>query len=149
MAGPYGLTGDLEFMPWSNVPDLAAAMHVVADAGTSNAGILIDPLHFARAGSRLQEIASVPRHRLNYWQICDAPSEHPGSTEGLLFTAREERLFPGEGGLDLAGFVRAMPADLPLSIEVPKTAMARTVPGAERIRLAADATRALLRQVQG
>lgn len=149
LAAPYGLTGDLEFMPWSNVPDLAAAIRVVEAAGRRNGGILLDPLHFARSGSRMEDIARVPRARWNYWQICDAPAEHPGTTEGLLHTAREERLLPGEGGLDLKAFVRAMPPDAMLSIEIPKAGMARTVPGAERIRLAAEATRAFLASPAG
>lgn len=144
LAAPYGLTGNLEFMPWSTVPDLASAIRVAEAADRPNGGILLDPLHFARSGSRMADIARVARSRWHYWQICDAAAEHPGSTEALLDTAREERLFPGEGGLDLLGFVRAMPPDLPLSIEVPKAGLARTVPGAERIRRAADATRTLL-----
>ena len=116
-------------------------------AGRPNGGVLLDPLHFARSVGTVADIADVPWALWHYWQICDAPAEHPGTTEGLLHTARAERLFPGEGGLDLAGIVRAMPADLPLSVEVPKATMARTVPGAERIRLAADATRAFLATV--
>ncbi len=147
LAAPFGLTGDLEFMPWSNVPDLAAAVRVVEAAGRPNAGILLDPLHLVRSGGRPEDVAGVPRAWWHYWQICDAPAEHPGSTEGLLHTAREERLFPGEGGLDLPALVRAMPREIPLSIEVPKAGLARTTPGAERIRLAAEATRALLARV--
>jgi sugar phosphate isomerase/epimerase len=148
MAAPLGLTCDLEFMPWSTVPDLAAAVRVLDAAGAPNGGILLDPLHFARGGSALAEVAAVPPARWHYWQICDAPAEHPGTTEGLLFTAREERLFPGEGGLDLAGLVRAMPGDLVVSIEVPKAQLARTVPGPERVRMAAKATRAFLAGVR-
>lgn len=148
LAAPFGLTGDLEFMPWSDVPDLAAAIRVVAAAARPNGGILLDPLHFARSGSRMADLARVKREWWHYWQLCDAPAEHPGTVEGLLHTAREERLFPGEGELDLPAFVRAMPGDIPLSIEVPKAGLARTVPGAERIRLAAEATRAFLAGVQ-
>ena len=147
LAAPFGLTGDLEFMPWSNVPDLATALRVVEAAGRPNGGVLLDPLHFARSAGSVADLADVPWALWHYWQICDGPAEHPGTTEGLLHAAREERLFPGEGGLDLAGMVRAMPPDLPLSIEVPKAAMARSVPGAERIRIAAEATRAFLASV--
>ena len=144
LAAPFGLTGDLEFMPWSNVPDLPTARRVVEAADRPNGGILVDPLHFARSSGRLADLRAVPRTLWHYWQMCDAPAEHPGTTEALLHTAREERLFPGEGGIDLVGMVRAMPADLPLSIEIPKATLARTMPAAERIRLAAKATRALV-----
>jgi sugar phosphate isomerase/epimerase len=147
LAAPFGLTADLEFMPWSNVPDLATALRVVQTVERPNGGVLLDPLHFARSAGTVADIAKVPRALWHYWQICDGPAEHPGTTEGLLHAAREERLFPGEGGLDLVGITRAMPADLPLSIEVPKATMARIVPGPERIRLAAEATRAFLASV--
>src|SRR5688572_32928851 len=32
-AAPYGLTADLEFMPWTYVPDLATANSIVAPMG--------------------------------------------------------------------------------------------------------------------
>jgi hypothetical protein len=38
--------------------------------------------------------------------------------ELMLFTAREGRLYPGEGAMDIAGMVGAMP-NIPLSIELP------------------------------
>lgn len=140
-AAPFGLTADLEFMPWSNVPDLAAALRVVGGAARPNGGILLDPLHFCRSSSRVEDIARIPREWLHYWQICDAPRERPETVEGLLHTARAERLYPGEGGLNLLPLLRAMPPALPLSVEVPKTELARTVPGRERVRLAVAATR--------
>ena len=39
--------------------------------------------------------------------------------DAILAEARAERLFPGEGGVDLLGLLRAMPRDIPLSLEVP------------------------------
>ena len=36
----------------------------------------------------------------------------------MLYTAREARYYPGEGAMDIAGMVRALPG-LPLSIELP------------------------------
>src|SRR5215218_6891874 len=41
-AAPYGLTADLEFMPWTYVPDLATASRIVAPMAQANAGILVD-----------------------------------------------------------------------------------------------------------
>jgi len=40
----------------------------------------------------------------------------------LIRTARSERLLPGEGTIDLPGLFDALPADLPVSIEVVHTA---------------------------
>ena len=43
VAAPYGMTVDLEFLPWSTVPDASTAMRVVQRAGApANAGILVD-----------------------------------------------------------------------------------------------------------
>ena len=36
----------------------------------------------------------------------------------MLFTAREGRLYPGEGVMDIAGMVKALPS-IPVSIELP------------------------------
>lgn len=143
-AARFGLTIDLEFMPWTAVPDLAAALEVLEASDQSNAGVVIDTLHVARSNTSLAALRAVSRRWLHYMQICDAPAEAPTTTEALIHAARNERLFPGEGGLDLAGMVQALPADLPISIEVPRETLARTVPPEGRARLALEATRRLL-----
>jgi len=121
-AAPYGLTCDLEFMPWTQVPDLASAKDVVRAARCSNAGVLVDALHFARSRSRLEDLDDLPREWLHYAQLCDAPAGIPADHAGLIHTARCERLPPGEGGIDLASIFRRLPADLPVSLEVPHDA---------------------------
>lgn len=98
-AAPYGLTCDLEFMPWTAVKDLAAAKEVVGKSGCRNAGVLVDALHYA--------------------QLCDAPKAIPANDAGLIHTARCERLLPGEGGIELGQLFRRLPADLPVSLEIP------------------------------
>ncbi|MCR0983867.1 sugar phosphate isomerase/epimerase family protein [Roseomonas populi] len=143
-AAAFGLTGDLEFMPWTAVPDLATAIDIVGRAAQPNAGILIDALHFDRSDSRLPDIADVPREWLHYWQLCDAPAARPSSTAELLHTARAERMIPGEGGLDLKALARAMPDDLVVSLEIPMLDLARTVPARDRVSRAVDAARKLL-----
>lgn len=116
---PYGLTCDLEFMPWTPVNDLAAAKDIVSSVRCNNAGILIDALHFARSRSRLEDLDDLPRNWLHYAQLCDAPAEIPADTAGLIHTARCERLLPGEGGIELAALFHRLPADLPISLEIP------------------------------
>lgn len=129
-AAPYGLHCDLEFMPWTAVKDLAAAKHVVGQARCPNAGVLIDALHFARSRSRLEDLDDLPREWLHYAQLCDAPGETPADDAGLIHTARCERLLPGEGGIDLAALFARLPADLPVSVEIPNDRRAPLV-GAE------------------
>jgi sugar phosphate isomerase/epimerase len=143
-AARHGLTADLEFMPWTCVPNLATASQVVAQAGQPNAGILVDALHFDRSNSSTAELARVPVGRLHYWQICDAPAERPTTTEGLIHAARYERMFPGEGGIDLKSLARAMPADIVVSIEVPTVELAKTVDARTRAQRAIDAARKVI-----
>ncbi|CAN5645721.1 sugar phosphate isomerase/epimerase [soil metagenome] len=121
---PTGMTADLEFMPWTGVPHARAALDVVERAGRpSNAGILIDALHVDRSDTSLEDLRSVPRELLHYAQICDAPGAarvgRPFTTEEMIHTAREARLPPGEGDIDLQALFAALPADLPVSVEVP------------------------------
>jgi sugar phosphate isomerase/epimerase len=116
---PFGLTADLEFMPWTAVKDAQAAMRVVKLAGTpKNAGILVDALHFGRSTTTLQDIAAIPRELLHYAQMCDAHAGLNFTTEELIHTARQERLLPGEGNIDVTGLFATLPQDLPVSVEI-------------------------------
>jgi len=116
---PYGMTADLEFMPWTAVPDARSALRIVQNAGLpSNAGILVDALHFGRSHTTLDDIRAIPRQLLHYAQICDAEAGTHFSTEQMIHTARCERLLPGQGNIDLRGLFAALPADLPISVEV-------------------------------
>lgn len=118
-AAPYGLTGDLEFMPWTKVPDAKTAHRIAAATGQPNARVLVDTLHAGRSSTTLADIAAIPASLLSYAQICDAPAEIPTSDEGLIHTAREARLLPGDGGIDLVGLLAQLPQGLPISIEIP------------------------------
>jgi sugar phosphate isomerase/epimerase len=135
------LTADLEFMPWTFVPDLTTANRIVAQAGQANAGVLVDALHFDRSKSSIGEIAGIPAHRFHYWQLCDGPAERPATTEEMMHAARYERMFPGEGGIDLVSLTRAMPADIAVSIEVPISELAKTMDAKARAQRALSAAR--------
>lgn len=147
-ASEFGLTSDLEFMPWTSVPDLTTASRIVETVGHPGAGVLVDALHFDRSRSRVEDLGSVPLERLHYWQLCDAPAERPTTTEGLLHTAREERMFPGEGGIDLVALARAMPVDITVSIEVPTVQLAKTLDAEGRARRALKAAKAVVEKAR-
>ena len=116
---PFGLTADLEFMPWTAVKDAKSALRVIEMAGRpSNAGILVDALHFGRSTTTLQDIADIPHALLHYAQMCDAQAGLNFTTEELIHTARQERLLPGEGNIDVGGLFAALPQDLPVSVEI-------------------------------
>jgi sugar phosphate isomerase/epimerase len=119
LAAPYGLSLDLEFMPWTAVKCVSDAARIVAAVGKPNAAVLVDALHWARSASTLDEVSALPRPALNYAQICDGRVPGPTTVEGLIHDARCERLQPGEGGIPLHELFARLPADLPISIEVP------------------------------
>jgi sugar phosphate isomerase/epimerase len=143
-AALHGLTADLEFMPWTYVPDLATANSIVAPMGQANAGVLVDALHFDRSNSSIAELGTVPTRRLHYWQLCDGPAERPATTDEMIHAARHERMVPGEGGIDLVTLARAMPADITVSIEVPTAGLAKTMGAKDRAQRALDAAKRVI-----
>ncbi len=143
-AAQHGLTADLEFMPWTSVPNLRTANHIVAQVGQPNAGVLVDALHFDRSSSLIGELARIPAGRLHYWQLCDGPAKQPATTEEMMHAARFERMFPGQGGIDLVSLIKTMPADIPISIEVPTAELAKTVKAEARARRALEAAKKIL-----
>jgi sugar phosphate isomerase/epimerase len=148
LAGRYGMGAGLEFMPWTDAKDLPQAARIIERTGRDNAAMLIDPFHFSRSRSRIEDIATVPPSRFHFMQFCDVPAAIPPTTEEILAEARGERLFPGDGGVDLVGLLRALPRDLPLSLEIPTLTLAKTVAATERARRALAATKRVLAQLE-
>jgi sugar phosphate isomerase/epimerase len=142
-AQPYGLRPVLEFMVFTAVKTATQALAIVERAGHPAGGVLVDPLHLARAGGSPAEVAAlVAAHpaRFPYMQLCDAPLAAP---DDLYREAVEDRLPAGEGELPLDQLLAAMPPGVPLSVETPVRALAGLDP-AERARRALAATRRLL-----
>lgn len=145
MAATRTLTADLEFMPWTGVPDLAAASRIVEAAARDNGGVLVDALHFDRSATTLDEIAALPANRVNYVQFCDGAIPYDPSDEGLIRVARGERLFPGEGDIDLLGLAHSIPDGVTISVEVPHRRIAGRIDPLGRATMAHAATMAILR----
>lgn len=144
MAKTYHMTADLEFMPWTAVPDLKTARKIVEDAGEENGGVLIDALHYDRSNTSLEEIADLPNERIHYVQFCDGPALYDASTEGLIEIARGARLMPGEGGIDLKGLAQVIPQEVTISIEVPNFELAQVLTAHERAQKALEQTKAII-----
>jgi sugar phosphate isomerase/epimerase len=141
LAAPLGLGIELEFPSWTDTPDLAEAARVVGAVKRQNAGILVDTLHFDRSKSRLEELRALPREWFRFAHVCDAPAEHPGTVEDLIHTARSERMFPGDGGIDVLGILDCLPPDIPYALEIPGDTLAARVGLAEYARLALQRAR--------
>ena len=144
LARPLGIFVSLEFPHWTETGNLAEATRVVRAANRSNAGILIDMLHFGRSDSSLDDLAALPREWLRFAHVCDATKEVPATMEGIIRTARDERLFPGEGGIDVRGILARMPQDIPYALEIPRMTLTRALGPAEVARLAVTVARSHL-----
>jgi sugar phosphate isomerase/epimerase/4-hydroxyphenylpyruvate dioxygenase-like putative hemolysin len=144
LARPLGLTVDLEFPSWTETPDLREAVRVLRGAEQPNAGILVDLLHFARSGSSVADLRQLPAEWFHFVHVCDAPPGVPATNEGLIHTARFERLVPGEGGIDVHGILAALPPGLPYALEIPRARLVAQVGGKEHARMSLAATREFL-----
>jgi 4-hydroxyphenylpyruvate dioxygenase len=141
MARPLGLTVDLEFPSWTETPDLTEATRVLRAADQPNAGLLIDLLHFARSGSSVADLRDLPAQWFHFAHVCDAPPGVPAAKEDLIQTARFERLYPGEGGIDIDGILAALPPGIPYALEIPRAQLVAQIGGKEHARLAVAAAR--------
>ncbi|MEO5701180.1 MAG: TIM barrel protein [Casimicrobiaceae bacterium] len=144
LSADFGLTVDLEFVPWMTVSDIPSAAALVQSVGKPNLGIAVDALHFDRSRSKHGDLAALPRHWFRYLQLCDAPRDFSDHRDALLHAAVSERMFPGEGGIDLVALLRALPRGIPVALEIPTAALAREVPAAVRLKRAVAAARAVL-----
>lgn len=105
-AAAHGVRVALEFVPTGGVPGLAEAMEIIDEAGRANGGLMVDAWHFFRSDSSLAQLASLPGDRIFSVQLNDAPA----MPEADLTLGMMNRLIPGDGELDLKGFMQAVAA---------------------------------------
>jgi sugar phosphate isomerase/epimerase len=144
LAKQLGIFVSLEFPHWTETGTLVEAAKVVRAVNRSNAGILVDLLHMARSGSGCDELQKLPREWFRFAHVCDAERECPATREGMIRTAREERLFPGEGTIDVRGILACLPEDIPYSLEIPRVTLTKAVGPEEVARLAIRVAQSLL-----
>jgi len=138
-ASEAGVRIALEFMPMSELKTLAQTVALIAASGAGNVGILVDALHLARSGATPQDVAALDPSLVYLTQLCDAPEQlAPGDT--LFNEAMAGRRLLGDGRLDLAGLVNALPPDAELELETPAVQHAELAPTL-RARHAAEAAR--------
>lgn len=143
LCAQYGIAASLEFMPWTAVPDARTAVAIVGQADGPARSVLVDTLHAGRSATTLDDLRAIPAQWVHYAQLCDGSMPTPGTDAELIRQAREERLVPGEGGLDLVGMWSALPAGTPISVELPNEPQRRAMGTAawlDRLAAAARAT---------
>lgn len=140
----WGLVMNLEPMPWTTLRNIADAQTLISASGQKDIGILVDAIHFWRAEESLADLRHLPKNHLNYMQLCDAPAQNPHDEKEIIRQARTARQIPGEGGLNLHGLMAALPADLPVSVEVPLSGKQGALPTEKRAQLLFNAAQAYL-----
>lgn len=104
-AQPY--TIGVEPMPYSGLPDVKKAWAVVKEAGCENAKLILDSWHWIRAGQSYDAsvLADVPTEKIVSVQINDVQA-HPYAKSILRDESMHDRMLPGTGVGDTAGFVK-------------------------------------------
>ena len=118
LAAQYGLTVNVEFVTWASVKDMKTVKELLLASGKKNVGVVVDLLHFHRSRCQLEEFDTMPAEWFNYVHLCDCCKEIPTDEESLVHTGRAERLYPGEGAVDIAGVLAKVP-QAARGIEVP------------------------------
>jgi sugar phosphate isomerase/epimerase len=139
-----GLRVALEFGIFTEVKTPAMARAIVDAARSPAAAILVDPIHVDRCGAGAADIAAIPRALLPYAQFCDAGAARPAPDDfdAIIVDAVDLRQQLGEGVLPLADILRALPKDIPLSMELRSKALRDRYPGpTPRARAVLEATR--------
>ena len=117
-AAKRGLRIGYEALAWGrHVNRWAHAWRIVQAADHPSLGLIVDSFHTLAIGDDPAGIAHVPADKLFFVQLADAPL----LTMDVLSLSRHHRNFPGQGALDVGGFLRAVHASGyagPLSLEV-------------------------------
>lgn len=77
----HGLRADLEFLPWTRVDSLQAALSVLDLADQANAGVMFDCWHFFNSGGTpddLRKLTASESARITSLQLNDAPQDIAG-----------------------------------------------------------------------
>lgn len=117
-AADHGLIVHLEYLPWTQIPNLEKANRIVELAGRKSGGLMIDSWHHFRSGGTAEDLLEIPGERIAAVQLNDAPTDAaPNVVEETL----HGRLLPGEGDIDLGRIVRVLReigCEAPIGVEV-------------------------------
>ena len=144
-AAAHGVLVGIEPLPYTNVATAADAQAIVQAAGRANGGYCVDIWHHARGANDLGMITRLEPDRVFAIQMNDGaltPADDDYKIDCLA-----NRLPPGQGEFDCAGFIRALMAigvTAPISLEVCSTEL-WDAPADVAARAAADGMRAVLR----
>lgn len=117
-AAPGEMRIALEFLMITAVQSMDSALDIIDKADHPAAALLIDTLHFQRAGHAPEDLEKISASLLPYTQICDGNLLCDPGFETYLADAVDLRSCPGEGALPVANIIKALPEHIPLSLEI-------------------------------
>lgn len=155
-AEDFGVRASLEPISYQAVRTIQDASSVITEVGRG--GIMLDTLHFHRAGGQPDDVDDIPLDQFSVVQLSDGPaaerqsvaipSNDPmGQKEGATTRELESRVLrdlPGDGDFPLARLLRKLGSTVPISIEVPNPALVEQIGESEYIRRAHQKTVSLL-----
>ena len=104
-AAEVGTKIAIEFMPFSNVPDLKTGLALVNTASHPAGGLMIDIWHVQRSNTTYAELACVPLERVIGVEVNDASAAQIGdSFEDTIM----RRVPCGLGQFDIKGFIETL-----------------------------------------
>ncbi|WGW05777.1 bifunctional sugar phosphate isomerase/epimerase/4-hydroxyphenylpyruvate dioxygenase family protein [Tropicibacter oceani] len=117
-AARRGLRVGYEALAWGrHVNDHRDAWEIVRRADHPNVGLILDSFHTLSRKIDPETIRRIPGDKIFFVQLADAPLIEMD----LLYWSRHFRNMPGEGDLDVTGFMRAVMAtgyQGPISLEI-------------------------------
>ncbi len=104
-AAEVGTRIALELMPFSNLRTPEQGLELLRGSGVTNGGIMLDIWHMARGNIDYDSIRRMPKESVTWVELDDARPE----VEGTLYNDTiHNRELPGEGSLDIKGFLEAV-----------------------------------------
>ncbi len=92
-------------MPFSNIKTPEQGIELLRGSGAKNGGIMLDIWHMGRGNIDNDRIRKMPKEIVTWVELDDARPE----VEGTLYNDTiHNRELPGEGSLDVQGFLRAV-----------------------------------------
>lgn len=115
---PGNMRVALEFLMITAVKNIGDALDIIDRTDHPAAALLIDTIHFQRAGHIPDDLADIDPHLFPYSQICDGNLKCQSDFEHYLEDAIDLRSVPGEGHLPVGDILKALPDQIPLSLEI-------------------------------
>lgn len=107
VAAEFGVHIGYEALCWgTHIRDYRDAWEIVRRADHAHVGIILDSFHTLVPGYPVDPIRNIPADKILFVQVADAPKVQMDP----LQLSRHLRCFPGQGGLDIAGFMEALKA---------------------------------------